>query len=80
MNVSQYDQMFTQFFRYAGGLMKSETKKTKRFVKGLKLKIKAKLVPLQLRIFEKAQEVEMDIQESQEDWARELFVSKCPRY
>jgi len=29
---------------------------------------------------EKALEVEIDIQEGQEDWARELHVPKCPRY
>ena len=51
--------------------MKSEADKTKRFVKCLKLDIRGKLVPLQLRIYlqamEKALEVEMDIQEGQED-------------
>jgi len=65
-------------------LVKSEAEKTKRFVKGLKPEIRGKLVPLQLRIYlqavKKALKVEMDIQEGQEDWARELPVPKRPRY
>ena len=64
--------------------MKNGTEKTKRFVKGPRQEIRSKLVPLQLRIYlhavEKSLEVEMDIQESQEDWARDLSVSKHPRY
>ena len=44
MNVSQYNQRFTQLSRYAGGLVKNEVEKTKRFVKGLKLEIRSKLV------------------------------------
>ena len=63
MNVSQYDQNFTQLSRYIDGLIKSEAEKTKKFVKGLKLKIRGKLIPLQLRSYlqavEKALEVEM---------------------
>ena len=84
MNVSQYDQRFTQLSRYADVLAKGEAERTKRFVKGLKLEIQGRLIPLQLRNYlqavEKALEVEMDIQESQEDWAKELPSSKCPRY
>jgi len=55
-----------------------------RFVKDPREEIRSKLVPLQLRIYlhvvEKSLEVEMDIQEGQEDWARELSVSKHPQY
>ena len=84
MNVSQYDQNFTQLSRYADRLVKSEAKMIKRFVKWLKPKIRGKLIPLQLRSFlqavEKTLEVEMDIQESREDWVKGLFVPKCPRY
>jgi len=84
MNVFQYDQSFTQLFRYANGLVKSEAKKTKRFVKGLKSEITGKLIPLQLRNYlqavKKALEVEMDIQESQEDWMKGLSVPKHLRY
>ena len=84
MNVSQYDQRFTKLSRYASVMVKSEAEKTKRFVKGLKPEIKVKLVPLQLRIYlqaiEKALEIEMDIQEDSEEWARELPVLKRPRY
>jgi len=84
MNVPQYDQRFIKLFRYASGLVKSKAEKTKKFVKGLKLKIRGKLVPLQLRIYlqavKKALEVEMEIQDGQEDWAREFPVSKSPRY
>jgi len=84
INVSQYNQRFTKLSRYAGGLVKSEADKTKMFVKGLKPEIRGKLVPLQLRIYlqavKKALKVEMDIQEGQEDWARELPVPKRPRY
>jgi len=84
MNVSQYDQRFTQLFRYADVLVKSEAERTKRFVKGLKSEIRGRLIPLQLRNYlqavERAVEVEMDMQEGQEDWAKELPSSKRPRY
>ena len=84
MNVSQYDQRFIQLFRYADVLVKDEAEKTKRFVKGLKSEIRGKLIPLQLRNYlqavEKTLEVEMDIQESRENWAHELSISKRPRY
>ena len=84
VNVSQYDQRFIQLSRYTDVLVKGEAEKTKRFVKGLKPKIRGKLIPLQLRNYlqavEKALEVEMNIQESQEDWAKELSSSKYPRY
>ena len=53
-------------------------------MKGLKLELRGRLIPLQLRNYlqavERALEVEMDIQESQEDWVRELPSSKRPRY
>jgi len=68
MNVSQYDQRFTQLSRYANGLVKIEVEETKRFVKDLKLEIRGKLIPLQLRKY------------LQEDWAKGLSVSKRPRY
>ena len=45
MNVTQYDKSFTQLSRDADGLFKSEAEKTKRFVKGLKLEIRSKLIP-----------------------------------
>ena len=64
--------------------MKSEAERTKRFVKGLKLEIRGRLISLQLRNYlqavEEALEVEMNIQESQEDWAKELSSSKRSRY
>jgi len=70
------------YSRNAGGLVKKEAKKTKRFVKGLTSKLRSKLVPLQLRIYvyaiEKALEVEVDIQKGQKDWVRDFSVSKCP--
>ena len=82
MNVAQYDQRFIQLSRYANGLVKSEAKKIKKFVKGLKSEIRGKLIPLQLRnyfqVVEKALEVKMNIQESQEDWTKKLYMSKCP--
>ena len=69
---------------YANGLVKSEEEKTKRLVKGLNRKLGGKLIPLQLRSYlqavEKALEVVMDIQESREDWVKELSVPKRPRY
>jgi len=84
MNVSQYDQRFTQLFRYADALVKSEAERTKRFVKGLKSKIRDRLIPLQLKNYlqamERALEVEMDMQESYEDRAKEFLSSKRPRY
>ena len=53
-------------------------------MKGLRPEIRGRLIPLQLRNYlqavKKALEVEMDIQESQEDWAKELPSSKRPRY
>jgi len=65
-------------------LVKSKAKKTKRFVKGLKSEITSKLIPLQLRNYlqavKKALEVEIDIQESQEDWMKGLSVPKHLRY
>jgi len=71
MNVSQYDQRFTQLSRYADVLVKGEVERTKRFVKGLNPEIQGRLIPLQLRnyiqVVERALEVEMDIQESKED-------------
>jgi len=64
--------------------VKSEAERTKRFVKGLKSEIRGRLIPLQLRNYlqavERALEVEMDMQENQEDWAKELPSSKRPRY
>ena len=82
MNVSQYDQNFTQLFRYADALVKSEAKRTKRFVKGLRSEIRGRLIPLQLKNYlqavEKVLEVEMNMQESQEDWVKELPSSKRP--
>ena len=84
MNVSQYDQRFTQLSRYADALVKSEAERKKRFVKGLKSEIGGRLIPLQLRNYlqavERALEVEMDMQESHEDWAKEFLSSKRPRY
>ena len=84
MNVSQYDQRFTQLSKYAGVLVKSEAERTKRFVKGLKSEIRGRLIPLQLRNYlqavERVLEVEIDMQESQEDWAKELPSSMHPRY
>ena len=75
MNVSQYDQRFTQLSMYADVLVKSEVERTKWFVKGLKSEIRGRLIPLQLRNYlqavKKALEVEMNMQESQEDWAKE---------
>ena len=51
-------------------------------MKGLKLEIRGRLIPLQLRNYlqavEKALEVEKDMQESQEDWVKELPSSKRP--
>ena len=44
MNVSQYDQRFTQLSRYADVLVKSEAERTKRFVKGLKSKIRGRWI------------------------------------
>ena len=64
--------------------MKSEAERAKRFVKGLKSEIRGRLIPLQLRNYlqavKRALEVEMDIQENQEDWAKELPSSKRLRY
>ena len=65
MNVSQYDQRFTQLSRYADALVKSEAERTKRFVKGLKSEIRGRLIPLQLKNYlqavKRALEVEMDM-------------------
>ena len=53
-------------------------------MKGLKSEITGKLIPLQLRNYlqavKKALEVEIDIQESQEDWMKGLSVPKHLRY
>jgi len=84
MNVSQYDQKFTQLSRYADALVKSEAERTKRFVKGLKSEIRGRLIPLQLKNYlqalERALEVEMDMQEGHEDWVKEFPNSKRLRY
>jgi len=83
MNVSQYDQKFAQLSRYADALVKSEAERTKRFVKGLRLEIRGRLIPLQLKNYlqavERALEVEMDMQEGHEGWVKEIPNSKRPR-
>ena len=56
MNVSQYDQRFTQLSRYAVALVKSEAERIKRFVKGLKSEIRGRLILLQLRNYLQAVE------------------------
>ena len=82
MNVSQYDQRFTQLSRYADALVKSEAERIKRFMKGLKSEIRGRLIPLQLKNYlqavERALEVEMDMQEGHEDWVKEFLNSKRP--
>ena len=84
MNVSQYDQRFTQLFRYADALVKSEAERTKRFMKGLRSEIQGRLIPLQLKNYlqavKRALEVEMDMQEGHEDWVKEIPNSKRPLY
>ena len=53
-------------------------------MKGLKSEIRDRLIPLQLKNYlqavERALEVEMNMQESREDWVKELPSSKRPRY
>ena len=70
MWVMRYDVKFTQLLWYAWRLVKEEVKNTKRFLRGLKPRIKSKLVSFQLRIYsqalEKALEVERDMYENQE--------------
>ena len=84
MNVSQYDQRFTQLSRYADALVKSEAERMKRFVKGLRSEIRGRLIPVQLKNYlqtvKRALEVEMDMQEGHEDWVKEIPNSKRPRY
>jgi len=84
MNVSQYDQRFTQLSRYADALVKSEAERIKSFVKGLKSEIRGRLIPLQLKNYlqavERTLEVEIDMQEGHEDRVKEFSNSKRPRY
>jgi len=84
MSVNQYDVKFTQLSRYAAGLVREESERTKRFVRGLKPEIRSKLIPFQLQIYiqavEKALEVERDILEDQEVKSKELPPSKRPHY
>ena len=68
--VSQYEVKFTELSRYAEKLVSEEEDRTKRFVRGLKLGIRSKLVPFQLQIYnqatEKALKFERDMQENQD--------------
>jgi len=49
MTVNQYEVKFTQLSRYAGKLVFEEEDRTKRFIRGLKVEIRSKLVPFQLQ-------------------------------
>ena len=84
MSVSQYDIKFTQLSRYAIGLVREEADRMERFFKGLRPKIRSKLIPFQLKVFvqavEKALEVERDILEDQEVSNREIPPSKHFRH
>jgi len=70
MTATQYGARFTQLSRYAGGLVRDEVEKTKRFVRGLRPGIKVGPMPFQFRVYiqvlEKALEVKKDTQENQE--------------
>ena len=50
LTVSQYEAKFTQLSRYAEKLVSEEEDRTKRFMRGLKPKIRSKLVPFQVQI------------------------------
>ena len=80
MTVSQYEVKFTQLSIYAGKLVSEEEDMTKRFVRGLRPKIRRQLVPFQLQIYnqavKKALEVERDMQENQDIRAKESPPAK----
>ena len=82
--MSQYEVKFIQLSRYAEKLVSEEEDRTKRFVRGLKPKVRSKLIPFLLQIYnqavEKALEVERDMQENQKVKIRELPFIKRPRY
>ena len=84
MSVSQYDIKFTQLSRYAIGLVREESDRMKRFVRGLRPEIRSKLVPFQLQVYvqavEKALEVERDILENQETSNRKIPPPKHFRH
>ena len=84
MSASQYDIKFTQLSRYVAELVREEADRTKRFIRGLRPKIRCKLVPFQLQNYvqavEKALEVERDIMEDQEVPGKEFPPSKRFRY
>lgn len=71
LSVDEYQAQFNALSRFAPHIVSDESKKARRFQKGLKLSIRNKIVPQGLKIFDDslatAQLIEQDLHEQQQE-------------